>query len=498
MQHRILAAIAVAALVPSLAAAQGFFLPADDVRLRDDITLLVDERVVNVPVNEWPLARRDVAEAIRDVDGSAMQDTALQLALARVRAATTLPEDADTWRLHEVRLTAGQPGLLRDQGTLGRDNGELNSSGGATTDRYNIRLSATGVVDSSDGQDIRFDGSDISVRWGNWIFSANQMERWWGPGHDGSLILSNNARPMPAISLDRIRTTPSSLPVLKWFGTWRFSGFLGLMENDRDDVDRPLFMGMRLSFKPSSIFEFGLSRTAQFCGKGRECDLETFGRVLIGRDNIGMRGLDDPDSEPGNQMAGFDVRVVSPLKSLPVALYGQQIGEDNSSTGIPERYLAIFGGETWFMLGTGSVLRAYIEYANTKVKWYDSDVEWDWAYQQTIFSEGYRYRRRNIGHTTDGDSETTSMAVSLTTGQGHRWAALVRRGRLDSCCVPLVNNRISFGPSDYYSAQLSWDGLLHSQDIGIQLGYEEQTPTSAGDARGVFGFLQWRKTLNAQ
>ena len=44
-----------------------------------------------------------------------------------------------------------------------------------------------------------------------------------------------------------------------------------------------------------TVVEFGMSRTAQFCGKGRNCDLETFGRVLLGQDNIGFRGLEDPE-----------------------------------------------------------------------------------------------------------------------------------------------------------------------------------------------------------
>src|SRR5690606_34350452 len=163
----------------SAAYAQGFFLPAGDKRLRDDLTLLVDEGVINLPLNEWPLARKDVADALVPIDAGGMHDLALQHALARVRAATALPEDAATWRIREIGLTGGQPGLLRHEGTLGRENGELTSRGGATTDRYNITLSATGVLDASDGQDIRFDGSDISIRWGNWIFSANQMDRWW-------------------------------------------------------------------------------------------------------------------------------------------------------------------------------------------------------------------------------------------------------------------------------------------------------------------------------
>jgi hypothetical protein len=495
MTIRTVALTTLALCAAGTAAAQGFFLPAGDVRLRDDLTLLVDEGVFNLPLAEWPLARVDVAEAVARVNASDIADPALRQALARVQAASAADEDASTWRLREVRLTTGQPGLLRDEATLGRENGELSSSGGAMTDRYNIKLSATGVLDASDGQHIRFDGSDISIRWGNWIFSANQKDRWWGPGRDGSLILSTNARPMPAVSLDRMRSLPVDLPVLRLLGPWRFSGFLGLMENDRSDVDRPVFMGMRLSFKPAPIFEFGLSRSAQFCGKGRECNLATFGRVLIGRDNPGWRGLDDPEKEPGNQMAGFDVRVVSPFKPLPIAIYGQQIGEDNSSTGIPERYLALYGGEMWIMLGTGSVLRAHVEYANTKVKWYNSEIEYDVAYRQGIFHEGYRYRSRNIGHTTDGDSETTSFMLSLTTGEGHRWAVQARRGRLDRCCLPGANNLISNGPSDYKSGQVSWEGDIRGYGVGLQLGYEDQKPASAGTGNGAFGFLQVRKRL---
>jgi hypothetical protein len=480
----------------SAAHAQGFFLPAGDKRLREDLTLLVDEGVINLPLNEWPMARKDVADALLPIDSGEIQDLALQLALARVRAATALPEDASTWRIREVSASGGQSALLRHEGTLGRENGELTSRGGATTDHYNISIAATGVLEASDGQEVRFDGSDISILWGNWIFSANQMDRWWGPGKDGSLILSTNARPMPAMSLDRVRSLPVDVPILRWLGPWRFSGFMGLMENERSDVDGPLFMGMRLVFKPAPIFEFGLSRSAQFCGKGRRCDLKTFGRMLIGQDNRGFRGLpDDPDAEPGNQMAGFDVRIVSPFKPLPIAVYGQEIGEDNSSTGIPERYLALFGTEAWFMLRSGSVLRSHVEYANTKVKWYNSDIEYDVAYTQGVFTEGYRYRGRNIGHTTDGDSESVSAMLSLTTAEGSRWAALARHGRLDRCCTAHANSRITYGPSRYASGEISWEGHVRAFDVGVQVGYEKQTPKGAGDSQGLFGFLRVGRKL---
>lgn len=486
-----------AALLSRGIAAQGFFLPSDDLRLREDLTLLADQGVVKLPVNEWPLPRRDVAEAAATANIEALAEPALRAALARVQAASADPQDADQWKLREVSVTAGQPGLLRDFGTLGRENGEVTSTGGASTDRYGITLAATGVVNPSDGQHIRFDGSDISVRWGNWLFSANQIGRWWGPGYDGSLILSTNARPMPALSLDRLRSLPIDLPVLRWLGPWRFSTFFGLGEPHRADVDQPLFMGMRLSFKPSQWFEFAMSRSAQFCGKGRDCGLGTFGRMLIGKDNPGYRGASsDPTKQPGNQMAGFEARIVSPFKPLPIALYAQEIGEDNSSSGIPERYLGLFGGEMWFMLDTGSILRAHIEYANTKVKWYNRDAEFNVAYRQAIFFAGYRYRGRNIGHTTDADSETASVGFSLTNPRGGRWSVLYRHGALDRDGSADPYNLITRGRSKYESAQLAWDGELgEGNGLGVQFGYEKQSPSTAGDARGLFGFIQWRRAL---
>ncbi len=176
MNYRTAACLLVASTWAQAAlSAQGYFLPAGDSRLRDDLTLLVDEGVVNLPVNEWPLARQDVAEAVSHIDASDLGETALRNALARVIARTALPGRCRRVELREVRLTGGQPGLLRDEGTLGRENGELTSTGAVTTGRYNITIAATGVVDASDGQDLRFDGSDITIRWGNWLFSANQV-----------------------------------------------------------------------------------------------------------------------------------------------------------------------------------------------------------------------------------------------------------------------------------------------------------------------------------
>jgi hypothetical protein len=486
--------VAAAVLSPSLVHAQGYFLPATDSRLRDDVVLIVDEGVINLPTNAWPIPTADLAKAVSRIKLEDIQDPALRAALQRVQKRVLPREDAGDWKSREVKVTAGEPGLLRTDATLGREPFELHSEGGVQTDRYSITVSASAVGDPSDDRTFRLDGSEVSIRWGNWLFSANQLDRWWGPGRDGSLILSTNARPMPGVSLDRIRSEPFDFPVLRWLGPWRFTGFLSVMEGERPDVDMPLFMGMRVSFKPLSILEFGLSRTAQFCGNDRPCDVNTFVRVLIGQDNAGIRGLDDPADEPGNQMAGADFKLVSPFRILPIAIDAQMIGEDNSSSLIPERYLAQFGAEGWGLLDSGSVWRARVEYANTKCKWDKSGVESECAYRQAIFFAGYRYYSRNVGHATDSDSETVSASFTLTESDGQRWRASLRHGRLDRYTTVDPYNPLTRGPSDYDSGELSWEGVLRKQDIGIQLGYEKQSG-SVNDNSGVYGFIQWRKAL---
>jgi hypothetical protein len=301
---------------------------------------------------------------------------------------------------------------------------------------------------------------------------------------------------MPGVSLDRIHSDPFDFPVLRWLGPWRFTGLLTVMDGNRADFDQPLFMGMRFSFKPLPILEFGLSRTAQFCGEGRSCGLGTIGRMLVGQDNRGIRGLsNDPADEPGNQMAGMDLKLVSPFKSLPLALDAQLIGEDNSSSYIPERYLAQFGAESWALLDSGSVIRVRVEYANTKCKWDKVEVDANCAYRQAIFFAGYRYYSRNVGSSTDADSETTSATVSLIRSDGQRWRAQLRHGRLDRYSPADPYNPLTKGTSDYDSAELSWEGVAWTQNLGFQLGYENQSGSLANDHSGVFGFIQWRKAL---
>ena len=484
----------VCSLALSVAQAAGYWLPTGDGRLRSDLMLLVDEGVIRLPTNAWPIPVQDVRGALVRVSVDSIQEPALQNALLRVQQRVAVDEAGDDeWRVREATVTAGEPGLLRDFDSLGRENGELRSAGGATNSRWALNVAVTAALSPEDDQPLRFDGSDLTLRWGNWLFSANTLERWWGPGYESSLILSNNARPMPALSIDRARTTRSSVPILGWIGPWRFSAFVAALENKRADVNHPLFMGMRFSFKPAQILEFGLSRSAQFCGQGRPCGFSTFGRVILGRDNVGIRV--SAEDEPGNQMAGADFRVVSPVRRLPFAFYGQLIGEDSSSSGIPERYLGLFGLEGWWLLQSGTAMRATVEYSMTSCKWYDPQPNANCAYRQGIFHAGYRYRDRNIGHTTDSDSEALGAALRLVRSNGEEWALRYRNAKLDRYGGVDIFNPLTSGPSDYESAELRWGGNAWNQDLSVQVGFERQRAAGGTIRDGAYGFIQWRRSL---
>ena len=97
------------------------------------------------------------------------------------------------------------------------------------------------VADPDDDRELRPDGSYLGMSLGNWMVSAGYLDRWWGPGWQGSLILSNNARPMPSIAIDRNESTPFDLPVLRWLGPWRLSTFMQQFESDRDYSNALLF-----------------------------------------------------------------------------------------------------------------------------------------------------------------------------------------------------------------------------------------------------------------
>jgi hypothetical protein len=484
---------AVTTLAPRLACAQAGWIESGDARLRADLALLNDAGIIRLPVTQWPMPRASLTYAMSMAKEHFASNAAVAAALARVRAlvdpAGRAPRRA--WQF-EAGASAGEPGLLRDFDTVGREQSEFTARAGYESPWFAAGLRVTAAPSPEDDQRLRADGSHATVKLGNWLLSANTLERFWGPAHESSLILSNNARPMPTFVIERAAAKPFESSLLSWLGPWRFSFGVSRMESAREDIDGPLFLAWRVTVMPFKDIELGFTRTAQFCGEQLQCDLDVFGNLIAGNDNVGIDATEE--NEPGNQMAGFDIRWASPIGNLPYAVYAQYIGEDESSY-LPAKYLAQLGFEVWKPLASGGFLQLFAEYASTTCSANSGrGPYYNCAYNQGRFDvEGYRYRGRVIGHTSDRDAENYSLGASFTAENGDFWSATLRNSRLNRDDAGDLRNTVASVPTTYRAVELGWRSTLFGGRIAADVGLESREAANAGSETEPFGFLSWRR-----
>ena len=470
--------------VVGLAQADPWLAPGD-AGLRSDIQLLADAGILRGPVTTWPLSWPDIARDVQAANESDFDDSTAA-ALTRVRR---LSREASSNGFSgpgiRVRGT-NQPDALRSFADTPREDAELALRASWLTDHVAVNLQGSVVADPDDDQQFRADGSYLGVNVGNFMISAGFMERWWGPGWDGSLILSTNARPIPSLTLERNYTDPFKSKWLSWIGPWRASIALGETEGSDVAVPKVKFLAARVNFKPRRWLEFGLTRTAQFCGGDRPCDWGTFTDMLFGRDNNDGGG--DPSEEPGNQLAGYDMRVRSPWKALPIAFYTQWIGEDEAGN-MPSKFIGQFGLEFW----GGSPLGGYrlrAEYADTAAVFTSEAPEFNLAYRHHLYGQGYTYRNRIIGHSLDNDSRLLTVAGLLTRTNGDVLSVELRHAKLNR--DGSGDHAISEVPADLDNVELRYSKVFGIGKVSIGLGYDDWSaaPVGASDVRGSLSWQQ--------
>lgn len=465
------------------AVAEPWQAPGDEA-LRSDIEWLADAGIVRGPVNTWPLSWPDVA---RDVIGASDHglDAATAAALLRVQRrarAASLPGFSG----FDARVSgAYHPDEFRGFADQPREQGEAEAHASWLGEHLALNLQATVVTSPADDKTVRADGSYLGVNVGNFMVSAGFIDRWWGPGWDGSLILSTNARPIPGIQIERNYSDAFHSPLLHWIGPWRASLAVGKAESHDVAVPGVRFLAARVDFKPRPWLEFGLSRTAQWCGGDRECGWRTFTDMLFGRDNQVDGGT--TDDQPGNQMAGYDFRLRSPWRALPLAVYAQYIGEDEAG-GLPSKFIGQFGLEGWTSTGLGA-LRVRAEYADTTCNFTRSTPEFGCAYRNAIYPQGYSYRGRNIGHSIAGDGRMVSASALLTRADDSVAGLTLRRIDLNRGGGA---NLISGVPLTVDDVELRYSRPLGSGRVSLGVGYQHANESSDLES-GARGFLNWQQ-----
>ena len=485
----------VATLGRAQSSPQAAWIELGDTILRHDLRELVDSGVLTLPLTTWPMPMTDLLAAFSVARTDRLTTETGRLAWQRVQH--RIGRTAEKGFALEWQVNGGRSDLMRDVDGGPREKGELGLRWARDETRWSMALALEAVAAASDGKSVRADQSFFTGRVGNWLLGVSLQDRHWGPAYESSLILSNNARPIPAVVFDRAVSAPPEWRGLHWIGAWRATGMLGILEQERHDIDRPLFFGLRITWQPRHWFELGLSRTAQLCGAGRPCDIQTFTDMLLGNDNIGGGGNVSAERQPGNQLAGLDARLSSPWKAFPVAFYWQDIGEDVINKRPTDR-LHLFGVQAWMSLSNGVAIRGYAEYADTSCDANLSPPAFDCAYTNNLFNaEGYRFHGRAIGHTTDADSESRAAGIYLIEPSGREWRVRVRNSAINRGGSFDPWHSLSSMPAKYDSIDVSVRQQWMGSNLELQLGVESLRGTGHNGEVRPFGHINWRKSLGS-
>jgi hypothetical protein len=460
-----------------------------DMALRHDIQVLADYGAISGPVTTWPLSWDAL---LTDLERIKADDVVLPNAVVptfeRILARAQREARRGQHSFGAYLAAAEEPAQIRGFSNTPREQGEIGAGYSWFSKHLSIDLNASYVDQPVDGEDVRGDGSQIGVDFGNWSVAASTMDRWWGPGWDGSLILSNNARPIPSLTIGRNRTSAFESKWLSWIGPWDMNVIFGQLEEERV-VPNAQFFGMRFNFRPLKSLEIGLSRSAQWCGDGRPCGFDTFTDLLLGRDNRGDAGT-TPENEPGNQLAGFDVRWTNLWFGTPVSMYGQITGEDEAG-GFPSRYLGQFGIEGSGISRDQYSFRWFAEVAGTSCDILKSTVGYGCAYRHTIYRSGYTYRGRIIGHGLDNDALVYSGGVVVVSAEGNTWQVLGRFGDLNRV-GPELQHSVAQVPTEMASIDIQHTRMTKIGQFDIGLGFERREEMATGaNTRDTRGFLRW-------
>jgi hypothetical protein len=468
----------------------GPWIAPGDPALRHDLQLLADAGVITTPMTAWPLSWGSVSQDLNGVVDKNALNVAEYAAMGRVKARMRAETPVEEVMLEAEVAVAEKPTRVREFLDTPRGDAQARVAADWTGNRFAARVEVTAVADDPvDDKEVRLDGSYVAFAIGNWMVAAGAMDRWWGPGWEGSLILSTNGRAIPSLSVQRNFPDPFKLPWLRWVGPWSTSIVFGQLESSRAVPDARFF-AWQLNFKPTPKLEIGLERTAQWCGEGRPCGLDTFFNLLIGRDNRGEGGT-TIGNEPGNQLGGVSVRYASPIGDLPYALYLQVTGEDEAG-GLPSKLLGLFGVEHWGLWG-GKSYRVHAEVTDTSCS-FANDPEFNCAYESSIYQTGYRYRGRSIGHSLEQDARGVSIGGLVIPEQGREWRGTLRFAKLNRGGAPSPTNTLTPTAKDLINIEVSHQRATPWGLLEVGAGVDRLDDAVAGgsqtDARA---FLRWQQ-----
>ena len=393
--------VAVAAVLVAWPALASPWAEVGDNQLRGDIELLAAAGVIDGITTQWPLPWQGIVRSLQNKTLNGQPESVRAAAtrvMARARAENQSGLSASLFLDGGNRSSTvyGFDGMGRGQGQA---QFILDFNSGDTAARM-----ALGVLTGNyRGRTTKLmpDESYLAEKFGPVLLYGGWMSHWWGPGWVSALSLSNNARPMPQLGIERLETTASRWPLLRWLGPWQAEFIVGMLDGPRIQPDT-FYNALRFTFNPAPGLEIGLARTEQFCGLGHPCvpvrDYFDFSNDAFSTNHTNDEGV-------------IDVKYNRVLGGVPFQVYTQLMNED-SNPFVHSLTSHLFGAS--IVVGANPV-RLTAEYADS-VPTIDifsfGDVGHGAAYNNGSYPDGMRYRGRSLGFSLDSDSQLLSFQGS--------------------------------------------------------------------------------------
>jgi hypothetical protein len=377
---------------------------------------LTDRVVLNTkPMSRLEMARI-VAQAIAKITGDEggqyadrrdLEDTLYrlleefqpELAALGVEAALQQGKPPGFFEIKPLDKLQTRMAYAKDEATLENNQGDTFEEGfngrlatfsrGQVGDFFSATLSPELRIDEKGGVNARVLEGFGKFTLYNVEAGGGRESLWWGPGFNGSMLSSTNARPFDLVKAGAAE--PFTLPwIFGSLGPIKLTYFLGQLEESRD-FPHTKVTGIRLNLAPASFLELGLSRVVQFNGDGRpSVGFGDYLQILFGP------GSDDPNSVRNNNTllsADFSLRLPNVARYLPlfrdVEIYGELGWDDTCCDGIfiPLLPGGIIGLYSPNLFGSAHT-ELRIEYAATSKIQFNSN----------IYTSGYAFKGNPIAH----------------------------------------------------------------------------------------------------
>ncbi|MCW8875979.1 MAG: capsule assembly Wzi family protein [Kangiellaceae bacterium] len=385
------------------------WIGTNNASLHDDLKTLVDYGYLDSVSMTYPMPWQSIAGQLKDIQIKNAHSIA-QVAFNRLNRQLRIRRNLSTQiRIkgsnEAQRFTSFKDGIHK--------RGQFRANTRFETDSFAGQL---GINVDSDGEE-GFDQSYLAYRIRQWQFSVDSIDRWWGPAESTSFILTNNARPVPGLSVTTSNTTADEASWLKYLGPWYFSAHLGELESDRHVPNTKLWK-TRFNFRPFENFEVGLTWSAMWGGEGFANGFSDFIDVITFR-AVCADGSESCDEElhtkPGNHLAGVDLKYTFDLFKTPTNFYVHTIGEDAKDFYKITDRVYLFGFSGYAFDG-----KWYIENSDTGVSCGSAtSTTLNCFYEHGDYQSGYRHYSRSIGSTFDSDAKVTSLGYSRHFSEGH-------------------------------------------------------------------------------